>query len=261
MPPNNDNELSNFHECDLFLLSSHFPWSAERSLDSFVQLGRRNIDGWGIGSYRNGRANVVKSELSANNGGEVSREFSVAMNAISSEIVLGHLRLTSSGGNNAANNHPFKLNFLGYDWLMIHNGTGRRINEIVPHDERLLINSTNDSARAFEYLRKSIIAYYCSDPKKSLIEAVRNAYTKLLENDPNGSYNIILTNGYLSWCFIHWRPFYVLNREKELGNVSLISTIKLNNYEEWIEFKPSAKNRAKMLVFSGHSLVLNGDVK
>lgn len=258
--PINHEQTNAEHECDLFLMSSHGAWSAEQSLDSFARRGNRNIHGWGIGSYREGLARVIRRESAALDGEHVSGEFDVAMNSISSEVIVGHLRLASSGRVIRENSHPFKLNFLGYDWVMVHNGTGRRINEMVPHQERLLEESTNDSARAFEYLRKEIISYYCSDDKKSLIEAVRFAYAKLIENDPQGSYNIILSNGYLSWCFIHWRPFYVLNREKASHNVAIISTIKLTDNEDWIEVKPGHMKKARMHVYNGPTLIMNGDV-
>lgn len=258
--PNNQQHINEEHECDLFLMSSHGAWSAEHSLDSFARRGSRNIHGWGIGSYREGKARVIRRESAALNGDHVSGEFDVAMNSISSDVIVGHLRLSSSGGVMRENSHPFKLSFLGYDWVMVHNGTGRRIKEMVPHNERLLERSSNDSARAFEYLRKEIISYFCSDDKRSLIEAVRSAYAKLIENDPEGTYNIILSNGYLSWCFIHWRPFYVLNREKESHDVALVSTIKLTDHEEWIEVTRGRTKKARMHVYSGPTLIMNGDV-
>jgi hypothetical protein len=39
------------HGCDLFLLSSHQPYYGDRILPAFARNGRRNMDGWGIGSY------------------------------------------------------------------------------------------------------------------------------------------------------------------------------------------------------------------
>lgn len=260
MPDRVQNDLNDFHECDLFVLSSHHPWLAHRSLDSFARLGSRNVHGWGIGSYRDGKANVVKSELAAFDSNEVSREFKMAMKAVCSEIIIGHLRLTSSGGTRIENNHPFKLSFLGYDWLMIHNGTGYTIHQLVHESQRLLRDSTNDTARAFEYLRTGIIQYYTADPKHSLIEAVRNAYTQLLSDDPMGKYNIILSNGYLTWCFVHWRSFYMLRREKTPGDVCIVSTIKLNENEEWYTFDPRPDKQARMLVYCGNSLIMNGNV-
>ncbi|NMC99834.1 MAG: hypothetical protein GYA62_08950, partial [Bacteroidales bacterium] len=101
--------------------------------------------------------------------------------------------------------------------------------------------------------------YFLADSKKSLIESCRKAYRKLLEKD-SGKFNLILTNGYLSFVFIHWRPFYLLNREKISGDVALISTIKLTRDEEWIEFNPVNGKVAKMLVFNGNTLIFNGDI-
>ena len=122
----------NVHECDLFLLTSHNAWNAEMSLESFARIGRRNINGWGIGFYRDGISRVVRSEIPAAEEGTPSREFMAAIKAVSSDVILGHLRKTTRGANIVENNHPFKLNFLGYDWLMIHNGTGYEIQNMIP---------------------------------------------------------------------------------------------------------------------------------
>lgn len=246
------------HECDLFLLSSHQPYYGDRILPSFARNGRRNMDGWGIGSYVDGHAQVLRRAEPAVQGENLSAEFAVAVEAVSSPIILGHLRLTSRGSQRRENNHPFRLNFLGYDWLLIHNGSARRHVQLVPPDERLLRESDNDTARAFEFLRREIMAYL-SRPQRSLIEACRTAYTKLLEAD-QGRFNLILSNGHLTFVFIHWRPFYLLHRVKQTGNVALVSTLKLTTEEEWLPFEPLAGKKAKLLVFSGPTLVLNGDI-
>ena len=64
-----------------------------------------------------------ESSEPATDGGSLGREFSIAVEAISGPTILGHLRLTSWGRTTRENNHPFLLNFLGYDWLLIHNGS------------------------------------------------------------------------------------------------------------------------------------------
>jgi predicted glutamine amidotransferase len=179
--------------------------------------------------------------------------------AVSSPIFLGHLRLTSRGSQRRENNHPFSLTFLGYDWLLIHNGSARRHEQLVSPDERLLPESDNDTARVFEFLRREIIDYYLSRPQRSLIEACRTAFGKLLEAD-GGTFNLILSNGYLTFVFIHWRTFYLLHREKIIGDVTLVSTLKLTDDEEWMEIRRLERKKAKLLVFSGHTLVLNGDI-
>jgi predicted glutamine amidotransferase len=249
------------HECDLFLLSSHVPYVAERILPTFARKGCRNIHGWGIGSYAGSEARVVRQAEPAASDDTLSKEFATAVEVISSPIILGHLRLTSRGQTRAENNHPFRLNFLGYDWLLVHNGTAKRHEQLVPRAERILVESDNDTPRVFEFLRREIIEYYESRPQRSLIEACRSAFGKLAEADPDGKFNLILSNGFLSFVFVHWRLFYLLYRPKQTGDVALISTIEnLTENEQWVPFDHQRSKQAKILVFSGPTLILNGDI-
>jgi glutamine amidotransferase len=247
------------HECDLFLLSSHHPYVADRILPEFARQGCRNIHGWGLGYYAGDQARILRRAERAVSDGRISGEFAVAVETIASPIILGHLRLTSSGQTRRENNHPFHLTFLGYDWLLIHNGTARNPEALVPAERRLLTDSDNDTPRVFEFLREQIVAYCDAGPRKSLIEACRAAFVQLLDKDA-GKFNLILTNGQLTFVFVHWRPFFLLHRPKETGDVKLISTLALTEHEDWIEFRPSAGRKARMLVFSGPTLVLNGDI-
>lgn len=109
--------------------------------------------------------------------------------------IMGHLRLTSAGSIRTENNHPFTLNFLGYDWLLAHKGTADRPDRLVDVDERHLLESDSDTPRVFEFMSKHIIKY-CNDPKKSLLKACKRAYAKLRNRD-SGTFNLILYNGYL----------------------------------------------------------------
>jgi len=250
------------HECDLFLMSSHHPYGAESALSEFASRGSLNIHGWGIGSYLGRAAVVVRSEssvVSDSKSRDLSNEFRVAILATHSPIVLGHLRLSSRGSLGVQNNHPFCLSFLGYDWLFVHNGTAVDHEKLVPVEERLLVESDNDSARVFEFLRRQVIDYYLSSYRKSLIQAWRHAFKSLLSTN-NGSFNIIVSNGYLSFALVHWRSFWYLHREKQAGDALLVTTLKLTDNEEWVVFNKRADRTAKLLVFSGHSLILNGDV-
>ena len=251
------------HECDLFLLSSYQSHFANKALGSFALRGKENINGWGIAGYdNNGEANILRSADPAYDYTErnLSGEFTIACRAVNSPIILGHLRLTSRGSDSVDNNHPFKLNFLGNDWTFMHNGTGLYPDSLVEPGERLLIRSNNDSARVFEFLRKEIIDYYHSSHKKSIIEGCRKAFTKLLAKD-GGTFNVVLSNGYLSFVFIHHRIFYLLRRKKEHGQVALITTIaNLTAGEEWIQIDKLTNKKAKMLVFSGPLLIFNGDI-
>src|SRR5262245_30333365 len=100
------------HECDLFLLSSHRAYLADRILPEFARQGSRSIQGWGIGTYTEGRARIVRRSEPAARGISLAREFETAVELISGPTILGHLRLTSRGGTRSENNHPFQLRFL-----------------------------------------------------------------------------------------------------------------------------------------------------
>ena len=97
-------------------------------------------------------------------------------------------------------------------------------------------------------------------PVKSLIKACQKAYEELLDADPDGAFNLILSNGFISLVFIHWRPFYLLHRVKSPGDALFISTLRLNEHEEWIKFNRLNNRRAKMLVVSGNSIIFNGNI-
>ena len=246
------------HECDLFCLSSYRNYTGDRILPVFARRGATNIDGWGIGYYADAEARVVRRERRAVDSGSVSEEFAMAVETISSSVILGHLRLASRGATCRQNNHPFLLQFLGYDWLLIHNGSAARAEQLVPPEQRLLRESDSDTPRVFEFLRARIVRY-CNAPQHSLIEGCRMAYNELLEADPGG-FNLILSNGQLSFVFIHWRPFYWLRRMKGSGDVALVSTLRLTDEEGWIECRPLQGRKARMLVFNGPTLIFNGDI-
>ncbi|MSR58275.1 MAG: hypothetical protein EXS05_11465 [Planctomycetaceae bacterium] len=247
------------HECDLFLLTSHHAWTADRILPQFALRGRGNIHGWGIGWYAGQTARILRRADPAVDGANISGEFAAAIEAVSAPVILGHLRLTSRGATRRENNHPFSLSFLGYGWLLVHNGTASDADSLVPPARRRIAESDSDTPRVFEFLAEQIAQYCERDPKKSLIEACRAAFEKLLETD-SGKFNLILTNGHLTIVLIHWRPFYLRRRLKDPGDVTLISTLKLTDDEEWVEFAQARGKKARMLVFSGPTLLFNGDV-
>lgn len=249
------------HECDLFLLSSHRAYVANKALPEFALLGNRNIDGWGIGHYVDSSARTIRSQEKAVRGGRASATFATAAECIASPIILGHLRTASQGSRRVENNHPFMLHFLDYDWLLIHNGTASR-HEFMSGQERLLIDSDSDTPRIFEFLQRRILEYFHAQPTHSLIHACRNAYQELRRFDSVGTYNIILSNGHLTFVFVDWREFYLLHREKSSGDTALLSTVKLTDKEEWLTIRchKDQGKVAKMLVFSGPTLVFNGDI-
>lgn len=249
----------NQHECDLFLLSSHKSYVGDRILPAFARRGQTNIHGWGLGWYDHGRARSVRRSEPAVEGADLCKEFAASVETISGATILGHLRMASCGKLRPENNHPFTLQFLGYDWLLAHNGTAQRSTQLVPPAQQLLRDSDSDTPRVFEFLKGQIEGYLHSRPKRSLIEAGRMAFARLIEHDA-GTFNLILSNGHLSFVFIHWRPFFLLNRRKQTGDVALVATLKLTEDEEWVELSRLPNKYAKLLVFNGPTLILNGDI-
>jgi predicted glutamine amidotransferase len=170
------------------------------------------------------------------------------------------LRLASRGRVRVGNNQPFMLRFAGYEWLFVHNGTAQNHERLVPSNRRELTDADCDSARVFEYLRDRIEEYFDNHPTHSLIEACGRAFGSLLgAND--GKFNIILTNGFLSFALVHWRTFYLLQRTKSLGNAAILSTRQLTDCERWVEFNNRTVGGARMLVFSGNSLIVNNSIR
>ncbi len=113
----------------------------------------------------------------------------------------------------------------------------------------------------FEFLAKRITGYVKESLRHGLLEACRRAYRELLRREPAGMFNIMLSNGHLSFAFVHRRPFYLLHRPKNTGDVALLSTLKLGEDDDWIKIEAAPGKAAKMLVFSGPSLTWNADVR
>jgi predicted glutamine amidotransferase len=245
------------HECDLFLLSSFHPYRATNALRSFALDGHRNVHGWGVGGWHGRRAVVVRRDTPAARSGDLADSFAAAVEASASEVLVGHLRLASRGAQTRENNHPFMLHFLGYDWLLAHNGTAR--STLSTGEPHLLPRSDVDSARIFEFVRHHMIEYALAKPQNSLLTAVRKAFSKLLSTDPGGKFNLVLSNGVVSFVLVHWRDFYLLRREKDPEDALLASTLRLTEEEPWAVIKHERGPR--LLAISGPTLLFNGKVR
>jgi len=98
---------------------------------------------------------------------------------------------------------------------------------------------------------------------KRLLPSSLDMYNWVTENwkavDTLGIYTETYEGSQLNPTFPLYRK-EAIKKIKDSGDVALISTIKLTNDEEWIEFNPSQGKKAKMLVFCGPTLIFNGDV-
>lgn len=216
--------------------------------------GDRNRSGWGLGLYDGRTARVVRDAAPALKQGRLSGRFADQIEKAESAIILGHLRLATRGRVSQENNHPFHLHFLGHDWLFAHNGSAHR-DDLVQPERRLLLEATVDTARVFEFIRHELVGWLEDQPTRSLVGGVRRAFRRLLQADPDGSYNLLLSNGDVTFALVHWRPFYLLRREKEPDGVLLLSTLQLTEGEPWQEI--GLDRGPRLLIVSGDRLLLN----
>jgi hypothetical protein len=246
------------NEPHLFLMSSHQSHITNKLIPKIIRKNNLQIINWELGSYMYGQARLFKSSCLDSDNINLSQEFATTLEIVSGSIVIATYNNESYRSRNLINQSIFCLNFLGYDWLFSHIGKNSSNVRLIPDDQKLL-EVYNQSTEIFEFVRKHIINYYLSSPKKSLIEACRYAFSQLLDFCPNTELNFILSNGFLTFIFINSKNFYLVNLEEDNQDVSIVSSLNLEN-EDNVELKVLANKQAKMIVFNGHTLIFNGDL-
>ena len=231
--------------CDILTVSSSYTYKAPYSLNDFAICGNRNRDGWGIGYFdEKGQAVIQKSRRIAYDPDKdmVDDELIKLSKSIRSKYIVGHVRLTSCGATCDHNCHPFKLNFLGRDWLFAHNGTCRRIMDYKTENE-ILSGVTNDSARIFEYLRDRILQKHRGGfIETSFFQVLSESVLDLIneydsEKSGDDNFNFVLCEQNLMFVFMHHRPFFVLHRPKSISDALIITTCEdgLTDGEIWVK--------------------------
>ena len=108
--------------CDIFALSAGHNYSAKEYLPVFAKKAKQNMNGWGIGFYRNGSAFVEKSSEQVFSGDQIHESFQRLARVIDSRIIVSHISCPLSGGRHSAHNNPFSLTFLDHTWLFVNVG-------------------------------------------------------------------------------------------------------------------------------------------
>lgn len=241
--------------CDLFAMSAPKGAKAERSLPIFAVRARGNVDGWGIGFFRNGRAQVEKSADRIYIPGHLHDSFQRLARVIRSSTIVAHMRLLSSGRKDECHAHPFTLRFFGVDWVFAHNGKAPAVESYRSGGERL--DAESDSARAFEYLRDRLQLYLRgSQTAYSLFEALCRATSRLMSEYPGG-YNYILTNGPMLFAFTNHRRFMLLKGSLQLERALLLTTLAEGlSPEGWRPFAAAKEGDGLLLLIMGGELIL-----
>lgn len=86
--------------------------------------GECHGDGWGIGWFRQGRPEIVRSTAAAS----TDPEWNAASESVLSEAVIGHVRQASVGSLSLENTHPF----VHGRWIFAHNGTLTGFDQLSP---------------------------------------------------------------------------------------------------------------------------------
>ncbi|MEJ2656591.1 MAG: class II glutamine amidotransferase [Desulfobacterales bacterium] len=242
--------------CDLFAISANRDYSAPKSLPIFAEQAGKNLDGWGIGYFRNHHAYVEKSAKGIFKAGRLHDSFQRLARVVKSKIIICHVRLRTSGLIDECHAHPFVLEFGGYEWIFAHNGKAPVIESYkssgIPMKEAL-----SDSARTFEFLRDQLIQHFKqSSDAAGMFEALSRCISDMIEQYP-GKYNFFLSNGQFLYAFTNHRQFMLLKGSKKLEGALLITTIEKGlSDEKWLRIAKSTSRRGMLLAISGTDIIV-----
>lgn len=247
--------------CDLFALSAATNYSAPKSLPIFASKAGRNMDGWGIGYFKKGRAYVEKSAARAYHEGRFHDSFQRLARVIASKFIIAHVRLRTSGPIDECHAHPFVVRLKGQDWIFAHNGKAPAI-ESYRGTTVQLDEAVSDSARTFEYLLDGLSARYEGRREvPDLFSAVAETSRQLVEEYP-GSYNYVLSNGWVLFAFSNHRQFMLLKESRNLEGGLLLTTVEKGlSGENWVRVARQSQARGLLMAIVGSDIVLMEDIR
>ncbi|MFC1788451.1 class II glutamine amidotransferase [Thermodesulfobacteriota bacterium] len=245
--------------CDILAISAGYNYTPKEYLPIFAEKGSENINGWGIGFFREDQALVEKSEEQVFSGQQVHESFQRLARVIDSRIIIVHVNCPKSGGRHSAQLHPFKLSFLDHDWLFAHVGVVEKINEYqTDGTPRLEVDVY--TARIFEYLRDQLILLHRKNPYISVYIALRIAIQKLLADYP-GDYSFFMANESFLFAFCNFRQLMVLKESESMGDIFLVTSVREGlSRIDWHPIAPDPQSLGELLVIAGPDVLYAGDV-
>ncbi|MCK8602225.1 class II glutamine amidotransferase [Desulfoferrobacter suflitae] len=245
--------------CDIFALSSGVNYTAQEYLPIFAEKSQRNMNGWGIGFFRDNHALIEKSSERVYSQEQVHESFQRLARVVDSRIIVSHISCPLSGGRHTAHNHPFALSFLDHAWLFVHVGLIDGIEEYkTAHEPRIDVDVY--PARVFEYLRDQLVSYLRYTPYgslgRSLVKSIKNMVTEY-----PGNYAFFLANESVLFAFCNFRQLMLLRETESSGNSLILTSIKEGlSDKDWITIRPEPATLGKLLVIAGPDLLYLGDV-
>ncbi|MGA8180330.1 MAG: class II glutamine amidotransferase, partial [Desulfobacterales bacterium] len=92
--------------CDIFAISAGYNYTPQEYLPIFAEKGQHNMNGWGIGFFREDQAFVEKSDEQVFSNQQVHESFQRLARVIDSRIIISHVNCPKSGSLHLSHKHP-----------------------------------------------------------------------------------------------------------------------------------------------------------
>ncbi len=251
--------------CELLGLSFNKLVSPRFSFAGLLTQTHRHKNGWGLGSYPDGSssAQVFKEPITGKTSSLA--DFISAPQQLHSKTFVGHIRMSSCGGDSYDNTHPFNRFYCYREWLFAHNGTLRDTSGL---QSKFLPLGQTDSEKSFCYLlgkmgekrlRPTSRGNYIGFDSNA-IAGIREILLDI-NNRGDGPFNCIFTDGTYLFCYRDIsgrRDLYYLERkapfqrtvmrdtemeidlniEKSQDEVGVIVASNMLTDEGWTSFAP-----------------------
>jgi predicted glutamine amidotransferase len=245
--------------CDILAISAGYNFTPQKYLPIFAERGGENINGWGIGFFREDEAMVETSSEQVFKKDQVHESFQRLARVIDSRIIISHLKCSQSGGRHSTQLHPFTLTFLDHSWLFAHVGLVENIIEYRTNEAPPLEIDVYP-ARIFEYLRDQLVLLNRKNPYISTYIALRIAIQKLVYDYP-GNYTFFLANESFLFAFCNYSQLMLLKEAESMGDILLITSIKEGlSGTDWHPIIPDPKSQGELLVIAGPDVLYGEDV-
>ncbi|MBW2054250.1 MAG: class II glutamine amidotransferase [Deltaproteobacteria bacterium] len=245
--------------CDIFAISAGYQHTPKKYLPIFAEKGKQNMNGWGIGFFRDDQAFMEKSEEQVFSQEQVHESFQRLARVIDSRIIISHITCPKSGGRHTDHLHPFKLSFLDHSWLFAQVGVVKSI-EKYRTTEKPGLTADVYTARIFEFLRDQMVLLHNQNPYISLYMALRISIQKLVSDYP-GEYSFFLANESVLFAFCNYRQLMLFKESESMGDILLITSIKEGLSEsKWQQIVPDPQSLGELLVIAGPDVLYAGDV-
>ncbi|RZB34155.1 MAG: hypothetical protein SRB2_03548 [Desulfobacteraceae bacterium Eth-SRB2] len=245
--------------CDIFAISAGYNHTPKKYLPVFAEKGKQNINGWGIGFFRDDQAFMEKSSEQVFSQEQVHESFQRLARVIDSRIIISHINCPKSGGSHTDHRHPLNLSFLDHNWLFAQVGVVKHIEEYRT-TEKPRLTADVYTARIFEFLRDKMVLLHNQNPYITLYMALRISIQKLVSDYP-GEYAFFLANESVLFAFCNYRQLMLLKESESMGDILVITSIKEGlSQSNWQLVMPDPQSHGELLVIAGPDVLYAGDV-